>query len=143
LDRSRQVVALCGDGGFNMLMCEFLTAVHHKLPVKAIVYNNSAFGLITLEAESIGLPPFKKGIEFPNPDFAAFARAGGGHGFKATTPGELKGAISEAFAADGPAIVDAVVAANELPNLPHIELETVGHFAVAKIKEALLAVTGA
>jgi pyruvate dehydrogenase (quinone) len=143
LDRSRQVVALCGDGGFNMLMCEFLTAVHHKLPVKAIVYNNSAFGLITLEAESIGLPPFKQGIEFPNPDFAAFARACGGHGFKATTPGELKGAISEAFAVDGPAIVDAVVAANELPNLPHIELETVGHYAVAKIKEALLTVTGA
>ena len=143
LDRSRQVIALCGDGGFNMLMCEFLTAVHHKLPVKAIVYNNSAFGLITLEAESIGLPPFKEGIEFPNPDFAALARACGGHGFKATKPGELKGAISEAFAVDGPAIVDAVVAANELPNLPHIELETVGHYAVAKIKEALLAVTGA
>jgi pyruvate dehydrogenase (quinone) len=143
LDRSRQVVALCGDGGFNMLMCEFLTAVHHKLPVKAVVYNNSAFGLITLEAESIGLPPFKQGIQFPNPDFAAFARACGGHGFKATKPGELKGAISEALAVDGPAIVDAVVAANELPNLPHIELETVGHYAVAKIKEALLAVTGA
>jgi pyruvate dehydrogenase (quinone) len=143
LDRSRQVVALCGDGGFNMLMCEFLTAVHHKLPVKAVVYNNSAFGLITLEAESVGLPPFKEGIEFPNPDFAALARACGGHGFKATKPGELNGAISEAFAVDGPAIVDAVVAANELPNLPHIELETLGHFAVAKIKEALLAVTGA
>ena len=63
--------------------------------------------------------------------------------FKATTPGELKGAISEAFAADGPAIVDAIVAANELPNFPHIELETVGHYAMAKIKEALLAVTGA
>ena len=64
-------------------------------------------------------------------------------GFKATKPGELKGAISEAFAVDGPAIVDAVVAADELPNLPHIELETVGHYAMAKIKEALLAVTGA
>ena len=143
LDRSRQVVALCGDGGFNMLMCEFLTAVHHKLPVKAVVYNNSAFGLINLEAESVGLAPFKQGIEFPNPDFAAFAQACGGHGFKATKPGELKGAISEAFAVDGPAIVDAVVAANELPNLPHVELETVGHYAMAKIKEALLAVTGA
>lgn len=142
LDRSRQVVALCGDGGFNMLMCEFLTAAHHKLPVKAVVYNNSAFGLITLEAESVGLPPFKQGIEFPNPDFAALARACGGHGFKATKPGDLKAAIGEALAADGPAIVDAVVAANELPNLPHIELETAGHYAVAKIKEALLAVTG-
>ena len=142
LDRSRQVVALCGDGGFNMLMCEFLTAVHHKLPVKVIVYNNSGFGLITLEAESIGLAPFKQGIAFPNPDLAALARACGGHGFKAGRPGELKGAISEAFAADGPAIVDAVVAANEVPNLPHIELETAGNYALAKIKEALLAVTG-
>src|SRR6204780_2158728 len=143
LDRSRQVIALCGDGGFNMLMCEFMTAVHHKLPVKIVIYNNSGFGLITLEAESIALPAFRKGVEFPNPDFAAFARACGGHGFKATKPGELKGAIGDALAADGPAIVDAVVAADELPNIPHIELETVGHYAVAKIKEALLAVTGA
>src|SRR6202040_2338215 len=54
LDRSRQVIALCGDGGFNMLMCEFLTAVHHKLPVKVVIYNNSAFGMISLEAEAIG-----------------------------------------------------------------------------------------
>jgi pyruvate dehydrogenase (quinone) len=142
LDRSRQVIAMCGDGGFNMLMGEFLTAVHHKLPVKVVIFNNSAFGLITLEAESVGLPPFRKGIEFPNPDFAAFARACGGHGFAAKKPGELKSAISEAFAVDGPVIVDAVVAADEIPNLPHVDLETVGNFAVAKIKEALLAVTG-
>src|ERR1700723_1782304 len=143
LDRSRQVIALCGDGGFNMLMCEFMTAVHHKLPVKVVVYNNSGFGLITLEAESVGLPAFRKGIEFPNPDFAALARACGGHGFRATKPGELLAEIRQAFAVDGPAIVDAVVAADEMPNLPHIELEAVGHYAVAKIKEALLAVTGA
>ena len=107
LDRSRQVIALCGDGGFNMLMCEFLTAVHPKLPVKVVIFNNSAFGLITLEAESVGLPPFRQGIEFPNPDFAALARAYGGHGFAATKPGELKAAVPEAFAIDGPAIVDA------------------------------------
>jgi pyruvate dehydrogenase (quinone) len=89
LDRSRQVIALCGDGGFNMLMCEFLTAVHHKLPVKVVVYNNSCFGLIPLEAEGVGLPAFREGIEFPNPDFAALARACGGHGFGARQPGQL------------------------------------------------------
>ena len=141
LDRSRQVIALCGDGGFNMLMCEFLTAVHHKLPVKVVVYNNSAFGLITLEAEFVGLPPYKEGIDFPNPDFAALARACGGHGFKAASPGELGAAISEAFKVDGPAIIDCVVAADETPNLPHVNLEMVGHYAMAKIKEAVLAVT--
>jgi thiamine pyrophosphate-dependent acetolactate synthase large subunit-like protein len=142
LDRARQVIALCGDGGFNMLLGEFLTATHHKLPVKAVVYNNSSFGLITLEAESIGLPPFREGIEFPNPDYVALARACGGDGFKVTDPARLKDTIAEALACEGPVIVDAVVAADELPNVPHLDLETIGRFAQAKIREALLAVTG-
>ena len=142
LDRSRQVIALCGDGGFNMLMCEFLTAVQHKLPVKAVVYDNSSLGLITLEAEAIGVPAWKQAIDFPNPDYVALARACGGVGFKAQRPGELRDAIATAFKADGPAIIDCVVAADELPNVPHLELETLGNFAKAKIKEAVLAVTG-
>ena len=54
----------------------------------------------------------------------------------------MKTALSEALAVDGPAIVDAVVVADEMPNMPHIDLEQVGHYAVAKIKEAVLAVTG-
>jgi pyruvate dehydrogenase (quinone) len=142
LDRSRQVIALVGDGGFNMLMGEFMTSVQHKLPVKIIIYNNSALGLITLEAESVGLVPFREAIEFPNPDFAALARACGGHGFTARRPDDLMAAIAEALAIDGPAIVDAVVASDEMPNMPHIELEQAGHYAIAKIKEAVLAVTG-
>jgi thiamine pyrophosphate-dependent acetolactate synthase large subunit-like protein len=125
-----------------MLMGEFMTAVHHRLPVKVIVYNNSALGLLTLEAESVGIVPFREAIEFPNPDFAALARACGGHGFTAREPGQLKAALSEALAIDGPAIVDAVVVANEMPNMPHVGLETIGHYAVAKVKEAVLAVTG-
>ena len=64
-----------------------------------------------------------------------------GHGFAARKPAELKAAIREAFAVDGPAIVDAVVAADEVPNLPHVDLDTIGNYAVAKIKEAVLAVT--
>jgi len=142
LDRRRQVIVLCGDGGFNMLMGEFMTAVHHKLPIKIIIYNNSSFGLIRLEAESIGLAPFNKGIDFPNPDFAALARACGGHGFTAKKPGDLKEAISNALKVDGPAIVDAVVAANEVPNLPHLDMKVVGNVAIAKIKEAINSVMG-
>jgi pyruvate dehydrogenase (quinone) len=142
-DRSRQVIALCGDGGFNMLMCEFLTAVHHKLPIKVVIYNNAAFGLIHLEAESVGLPPFEPGIRFPNPDFAALARACGGSGFKVDKPGDLRSTLAEALACDGPAIVDAVVVADEMPNLPHVDLARVGRFAQAKIKEAVAALTGA
>ncbi len=142
LDRSRQVIALCGDGGFNMLMCEFLTAAQHKLPVKAVVYDNSALGLIVLEAELIGLPAWKKAIDFPNPDFVALARACGGVGFKAEKPGELREAIDQAFKADGPAIIDCVVAADELPNVPHLDFETMDNYAKAKIKETILAFTG-
>ena len=142
LDRARQVIALCGDGGFNMLIGEFLTAVQHKLPVKVVVYNNSSFGLIPLEAESVGLPAYKKGIEFPNPDFRALATACGGQGFKATTPLELHTAINAALMAEGPAIVDCVVVPDEMPNFPHLELDKIGHYAMAKIKETLLAVTG-
>jgi pyruvate dehydrogenase (quinone) len=142
LDRSRQVIVLTGDGGFNMLMGEFMTAVHHGLPVKVVIYNNSALGLITLEAESVGIVPFREAIEFPNPDFGALARACGGHGFTARRPDDLRTALSEALAIDGPAIVDAIVVADEMPNLPHIDIEQIGHYAVAKVKEAVLAVTG-
>jgi pyruvate dehydrogenase (quinone) len=142
LDRARQVIALCGDGGFNMLLSEFLTAAHHRLPVKAVVYNNAAFGLIYLEAEALGLPAYKPGIEFPNPDYVALARACGGHGFRAERPEELPAVIKQALEADGPAIIDCVVDPNELPNFPHVALDQVGRYAAAKVKEALNAFVG-
>lgn len=142
LDRSRQVIALVGDGGFNMLMGEFLTAVHHQLPVKIVIFDNAAFGLITLEAESVGILPFREAIEFPNPDYAALARACGAQGFTVSDPALLEAILKEAFACPGPAIVGCSVAPDEMPNLPHVELEQIGGYAVAKIKEAIAAVTG-
>ena len=141
LDRSRQVIALCGDGGFNMLMCEFLTAAHHKLPVKVVVYNNSSLGLIRLEAELMGLPAWKA-MDFPNPDYVALARACGAVGFRAEKPGELREAIDQALKAEGPAIVGCVIPADEMPNFPRVDLEKAENFAKAKIKETILAVTG-
>jgi pyruvate dehydrogenase (quinone) len=54
----------------------------------------------------------------------------------------LRGAIDQALKAEGPAIVDCVVPADELPNVPHIDLEKIENFAEAKIKEAVLAFTG-
>jgi thiamine pyrophosphate-dependent acetolactate synthase large subunit-like protein len=142
LDRARQVIALCGDGGFNMLMSEFLTAVHHRLPVKVVVYNNGAFGLIVLEAEALGLAAYRKGIEFPNPDYVALARACGAHGFRAAQPGELRATIEQALKVDGPAIIDCAVVSDEMPNFPHIEVDQAGRYAIAKIKEVLDSVVG-
>jgi pyruvate dehydrogenase (quinone) len=142
LDRVHQVIVLTGDGGFNMLMGEFMTAVNHNLPIKVVIFNNSALGLITLEAESVGIVPFKDAIEFRNPDFAALARACGGRGYTVKEPGKLKDTLMEAFSCEGPVIVDCIVASDEMPNMPHVELGQVGHYAIAKIKEAVLAVTG-
>src|SRR5262249_37657707 len=120
---------------------EFLTAVHHHLPVKVVIFNNSGFGLITMETENAALPPFQRGI--PNPDYAILARACGGEGFTAKRPNVLSTALSKAFASDRPAIVNAVVAADELPNLPQVDLSMVQHVTVAKLKEAMLALKGA
>lgn len=142
LDRGRQVIVLTGDGGFNMLMSEFMTAVHHKLPVKVVIFNNAALGLITLEAESVGIVPFREAIEFPNPDFVALAQACGAKGFSAKTPENLVPAIVEALSCAGPAIVDCLVASDEMPNIPHLEFEQVRGYAMAKIKEAIAAVVG-
>ncbi|WP_449470145.1 thiamine pyrophosphate-binding protein [Sphingobium chungangianum] len=141
LDRSKQVIVFIGDGGFNMLMGEFLTATHHDLPIKVVVYNNSALGLISLEAESVGIPAFHDAIRYPNPDYAMLARACGGTGFTVRDPSTLQATLREALATDGPVIVDAVVADDEIPNLPHIELKRVGNYALARVKEALLSVT--
>ena len=98
--------------------------------------------LISLEAEAIGAPARKEAIDFPNPDYATLARACGAVGFRAEKPGELHEAIRKALKPDGPATVDCVVAADELPNHPHVVLRRVENFAKAKVKEAILAVTG-
>jgi pyruvate dehydrogenase (quinone) len=63
-------------------------------------------------------------------------------GLRAEKPGELREAIDQALKAEGPAIVDCVVPADELPNVPHIELEKIENFAKAKVRETILAVTG-
>jgi thiamine pyrophosphate-dependent acetolactate synthase large subunit-like protein len=125
-----------------MLMSEFLTAVHHRLPVKIVIFDNAAFGLFTLEAESVGILPFWKAIEFTNPDYAALGRACGAQGFTVRDPALLESTLIEAFACPGPAIVACGVVPDEMPNLPHVELEQVAGYALAKVKEAIAAVTG-
>ena len=140
LDRSRQVIAACGDGGFTMLLGEFMTAVEHKLPVKVVVFNNSGWGLVHLEMEQAGLPAFE-GSAFPNLDFAAFARACGAQGFSARRPGELASAIAALLASPGPAILDVVVDPAELPTLPHVSIDKVWRFGIARLREGLIALS--
>jgi pyruvate dehydrogenase (quinone) len=58
LDRDRQTIAFCGDGGLTMLLGDLLTAVAYELPVKLVVFDNGRLGMVKLEQEQGGLPEF-------------------------------------------------------------------------------------
>jgi pyruvate dehydrogenase (quinone) len=135
LDKNRQVIALCGDGGFTMLMQEFVTSVQHGLALKVFVFNNSGWGLVHLEMEEAGLPVFSEGATFKNPDFAMFAQACGGRGFRVTRPQALAETIRVALATPGPVIVDVVVDPAEIPSMPHVDLAQVWRFGIGKLRE--------
>jgi pyruvate dehydrogenase (quinone) len=133
LDRSRQVVAFCGDGGLSMLMGDLITAVSHNLPVKLVVFDNGRLGMVKLEMEQVGLPEF--GTVLHNPDFARVAEAIGMKGFRVEKPGDVESAMRAAFAHDGPALVDCLTNPDEIAIPPKPTLEQGWGFAIAKTRE--------
>jgi thiamine pyrophosphate-dependent acetolactate synthase large subunit-like protein len=110
----RQVVAFVGDGGFSMLMADFVTAVKHKLPIKVVVIKNNVLGQIKWE-QMIFLGNPEYGVELHPIDFVKVAEACGGVGFHCETPDETHRALQEAFASDKPALIEAVVDPFEPP----------------------------
>ena len=128
----RQVVSLSGDGGFTMLMGDFISLAQLKLPVKVVVFNNCALGFIELEQKSTGFLSF--GTEFANPNFAAMAEAIGIRGIHLTSSADVDRAIGDALAYDGPVLIDAVVARSELAMPPSITLEMARGFSLYMVK---------
>ena len=98
----RQVIAFVGDGGFAMLMAEFLTAVKHKLPVKIVINNNNSLGQILWEQMVLGYP--EHGVRYSEPfvDYAAFATANGVLGVKVDRSKDVRKAVRRGAPA-GPA----------------------------------------
>ena len=131
----RQVISLSGDGGFAMLMGDFLTLVQHKLPVKVVVFNNHTLGFVALEMKAGGF--LEIGTSLVNPDFAAMARAVGIHGIRVEDPGELDGAIKDVLAHDGPALLDVVTNPQELAMPPSIEAEQVKGFGLWALRAVI------
>ena len=131
----RQVVSLSGDGGFAMLMGDLLTLVQHKLPVKIVVFNNGTLGFVELEMKAAGFLPVGVGLD--NPDFAALARAVGIFGVRVEDPGDLEGAVREAFAHNGPALVDVRTNRQELSMPPKIQLEQVKGFSLWALRTVM------
>ncbi|MCC0095246.1 pyruvate dehydrogenase [Streptomyces flavotricini] len=134
-DRARQVVSMSGDGGFSMLMGDFLTLVQYDLPVKVVLFNNSSLGMVELEMLVSGLPSY--GTTNRNPDFAAIARAAGAFGIRVEKPKQLAGALRDAFRHEGPALVDVVTDPNALSIPPRISAEMVTGFALSASKIVL------
>jgi pyruvate dehydrogenase (quinone)/pyruvate oxidase len=130
----RQVIAYVGDGGFAMLMAEFLTAARAGLPVKVVVSNNNSLGQILWEQMVLGYP--EHGVRFPQPasDFSAWARSCGGYAAKVSDPKKVTPAIREALAYDGPALVDIDVDPNEPPLPGKVQYAQAKKFAQAFLK---------
>ena len=131
----RQVISLSGDGGFAMLMGDFLSLVQLGLPVKVVVFNNGALGFIELEQKSTGF--LDTGTELKNPNFAAMAEAIGIKGIRLETPGDVEAGISAALAHNGPVLVDAVVARQELAIPPKITVEMAKGFTLYMVKAVM------
>jgi len=131
----RQVISLSGDGGFAMLMGDFLSLVQVGLPMKVVVFNNGALGFIELEQKSTGFLPF--GTEFKNPNFAAMAEAAGVRGIRIEDPGEVEAGIAAALRHDGPVLVDAVVNRTELAMPPAVTLEMAKGFTLYVVRAVM------
>src|SRR5262249_13115515 len=131
----RQVISLSGDGGFSMLMGDFLSLAQLNLPVKVVVFNNSSLGFVELEQKSTGFLSF--GTGFKNPNFAAMANAVGIKGIRLERPADVDNGVSAALAHDGPVLVDAVVNRTELAMPPAITVEMAKGFTLFMLKAVL------
>ncbi|GAB1692899.1 thiamine pyrophosphate-dependent enzyme [Krasilnikovia sp. M28-CT-15] len=130
----RQVIAYVGDGGFAMLMAEFLTAVRNELPIKVIINNNNAYGQILWEQIILGYPEYAVRHKQPESDFSSWARGCGAYGLKVAKPGEVHDAVAEALAHPGPALVDVDVNPNEPPMPGKVKYEQAKHFTEAFLR---------
>jgi hypothetical protein len=128
----RQVVTLSGDGGLSMLLGDLLTLRQLHLPVKIVVFNNSALGFVELEMKAAGILDFATNL--PNPDFAQMATAAGVLGLKAESPAQVRPMLAEALQYDGAALVEVVVNRQELSMPPTIQLDQMMGFSLYVIK---------
>jgi pyruvate dehydrogenase (quinone) len=131
----RQVISLSGDGGFTMLMGDFITLTQYKLPVKVVVFNNGTLGFVELEQKSTGFLDF--GVDLQNPNFAAMAEAVGIRGIRIEDAAQVEDGIAAALAHDGPVLVDAVVNRTELAMPPSITLEMAKGFTLYMAKAVI------
>jgi pyruvate dehydrogenase (quinone) len=131
----RQVISFSGDGGFAMMMGEFLTLSQHNLPVKIILLNNGTLGFVELEMKAGGF--LDAGCDLKNPSFAAMAEAMGVKGIRVERPQTLRGAVVEALNHDGPALVEVMSTRQELVMPPVTTVDEAQSFGLFLMKAVL------
>jgi pyruvate dehydrogenase (quinone) len=131
----RQVVTFSGDGGLAMLLGDLLSMQQLRIPVKIVVFNNSALGFVELEMKAAGF--LENGTRLVNPHFAALAKTAGVHGVRVEDPADLKPALIEAFQHDGPALVEVITARQELSMPPTITLNQAVGFNLWALKTVM------
>jgi pyruvate dehydrogenase (quinone) len=131
----RQVISMSGDGGFSMMMGDFITLTQMGLPVKVIVLNNGTLGFVEMEMKASGF--LDTGCDLKNPNFALMAEAMGVRGIRVEKPQELRAAVETALTHKGPALVDVVSARQELAMPPKTTLDQAYHFGMFMMKAVL------
>ncbi len=129
----RQCIAFVGDGGFAMLMAEFLTAARYGLPIKVVVCNNGVLGQILWEQMALGYPEFRVRWEQPA-SYAPWAESCGGLGIRVEKAGDVEAAVRAALAHPGPALLDVVVNPDEPPLPAKITYQQAKGFAESFLK---------
>ena len=113
----KKVLSISGDGGFMYNMQELSTAVRHKIPLVAIVFNDGAFGNVKrIQKEGYGGRTIAS--DLTNPDFVKLAESFGAAGLRAKSPEELGPAIREGFENNHPTLIDVPV--GEMPSVWHL-----------------------
>jgi pyruvate dehydrogenase (quinone) len=131
----RQVIAMAGDGGLAMLMGDLLTILQYDLPIKIVLFDNGALGMVKLEMEVAGLPDWQ--TELKNPNFAKLAEAIGMIGVRIENPADLRSGLKRALQHSGPALIDVITDPNALSLPSHITAEQVEGFALTMGKLVL------
>ena len=132
IERQRQVVAMCGDGGFSMLMGDLLSLKQLNLPIKIVVFNNRSLGFVAMEMKAGGY--LSDDTDLDNPSFANIAEACGIKGIHVADPKALPEAISETMAYSGPVVLEVDTAKQELAMPPQIKLEHAKGFSMYMMK---------
>lgn len=131
----RQVVALSGDGGLTMMLGELITLVQEELPVKIVVFENSSLNFVELEMKAAGFVNWGTGLR--NPDFAEVARAIGMHGARVERSEDLTPALEEAFAHDGPALVNVITERQEVTIPPSVKASQLKGFSLYALRTVM------